>query len=283
MTNLAVPNRFTFHVGNQTFINAVDNYIGPNYTSIILNGATYVLYLSAPAQISNSTYIELLNVSYLPILHSVTLRACPNGMPAGKDHTTPSTTKLNISNVSLSIAIAPLELVSTQPADLTKSVSVENASNVPGAPDGFTIYSAMRVRAANLTDETTFEVHAEFQCGLDNMRPYVLKGGAWVAITPFNVDSSACTVSFAISNDTIIALMIPETAPTKQAQSGIAGSTSTILQQDMSAPQESPSANYAWLAVPGLFILMASIGFAVIRSRVLYAPDIDLSSQYLPN
>ncbi len=76
VTNVAVPNGFDVLL-NGSVASITESYISSNFTSIIANGRTYVLYLGTQTKInSTSIYIELLNVSYSGIVHSASFEAC---------------------------------------------------------------------------------------------------------------------------------------------------------------------------------------------------------------
>lgn len=126
---VAVPDSFTFNIGNQTFINAVDNYVGSNYTSIVFNGNTYLLFQGADVQLSASSYIKLVNVSYLPILHSVTLEGCPDAT------TTTSTILAPPQNTSNSIiANTPVLAAPQQPNQTNTTPSITASAVTPTIP-----------------------------------------------------------------------------------------------------------------------------------------------------
>jgi len=134
ITGVAAPDSFTFEVGGQTFSDVVDNYVGSNYTSIIVNGDTYLLYQRTMVQIGNSSYIKLLNVSYLPILHSVTLQACPDITVTSTTtvSTVPSTTTAQ-SNVSNKTSSAPL-LAAPSQNKTNETPSIESSAVTPTIP-----------------------------------------------------------------------------------------------------------------------------------------------------
>lgn len=293
VTNLAVPNSFSFNVGNQTFTNAVDNYVGSNYTSIIVNGTTYVLYLNESVQINGQVYMQLLNVSYLPILHSVTLEACPDSNTLTANAIGAASGPKGTNTINVSLILDPLALINIQPANFSESVFVGNPSNVPDAPYGSAIYSTMSINAKNVTNSTTIEVEAKFQCGLNGIVPYALDNGTWDLIEPFAINESACIIAFAMPpHDSVIAMIVPETTPAPQTEIGVAGgpagsgssvttvSTSTIQQVEESAspaPKHASNGNYLWMLLIGsLFVIVPAIaGLVIARSRILYSPDIE--------
>jgi|GEM_PF-1886579 len=76
VTNIARLNSFNVTLSNQNFL-ITDSFINPNQTGIIINGRSYTLSLNTTYNISNSTStIRIINISYLPIQHTVALQVC---------------------------------------------------------------------------------------------------------------------------------------------------------------------------------------------------------------
>lgn len=206
ITNLAVPNSFSFHVGNEQFNNAVDNYIGSNYTSVIVNGVTYVLSLNTPTSVNGTISMKLTNVSYLPILHTVTLQACQLSNSTSTGNTTLTSSLVN-NTVNINISSVPFTLISISPSNVTDLVKISNATNLPATPNGLTVYSAIDVSILNATNSTQINITEEFQCSLD-VAPYIFLNGTWSAIEPYTItNSSKCTITFTVPADPVVALM----------------------------------------------------------------------------
>gem|GEM_PF-428121 len=113
VSNVAVPNTFNFTLANYQF-NVTDNYIATNYTSVIVNGETYVLNLGVPAPIGDYPIrMELTNVSYLPISHTVTIITCPTwiAIPTTTIHSNANTS--TTINTTVTTTITLFEIIST--------------------------------------------------------------------------------------------------------------------------------------------------------------------------
>ncbi|MDE1871654.1 MAG: hypothetical protein KGI06_05455 [Candidatus Micrarchaeota archaeon] len=273
ISNVAVPNTFSFTIGANKYT-ATDNYIGSNYTSVIINGSTYIIMLNGTLPVGG-VGLRLVNVSYLPILHSVTFKACPSNSSASnsKDY------------ITLNFSATPPVIVSTQPSNL--SISLADVLDMPVAPEGTVIYSAIEVKASGISSHTTLAVNAIFQCGLENIKPYILQNGSWSQITPYIVNGSACTVGFVMHNSSVIALAVPEITPANQtrpnttiSEKAINGSTIGISSGINLLGLQGGSGSDYLLMLAGLFAVVLSIGFAVTRSRILYIPQIGLLSSY---
>jgi hypothetical protein len=75
ISNMTVPHTVNFTI-NSLHYNLTDNYITSNFTSVIINGGTYVLYPSVNVSVENSIYVELLYILYTPIQKTANLKAC---------------------------------------------------------------------------------------------------------------------------------------------------------------------------------------------------------------
>jgi hypothetical protein len=65
------------------------------------------------------------------------------------------------------------------------------------------------------------------------------------------------------------------------ASAGVSGSlsSSTIPQTSVAAPQGTgtSSTNYTWMILSGSLFGIMLIGFATVRSQIMYTPDLSLS------
>lgn len=76
ISNIAVPNTFNVSLDGYS-VPVTESFIASNFTAIIALGSTYTLYSGVKNRIDGTPiYIQLVNVSYLPIQHTVTLEAC---------------------------------------------------------------------------------------------------------------------------------------------------------------------------------------------------------------
>ncbi|MDE1833682.1 MAG: hypothetical protein KGH58_04670, partial [Candidatus Micrarchaeota archaeon] len=119
-----------------------------------------------------------------------------------------ATNSLNFTNVNITVTVAnvPTNVITpTINGNATKPVQIVNITVVPEG-------NAVVTTRMNLT----------YDCSLpaSSVAPYILKNYTWREITNFTIDTSACSVSFAIPNDPVIAVFA---APQAQ-QSGSGGS-----------------------------------------------------------
>jgi hypothetical protein len=76
----------------------------------------------------------------------------------------------------------------------------------PNAPAGYTIFSVFNVTVSKTLNVTTVSLTESFECGLTGLQPFIIQNGTWNPITNYSVNSTACTITFAIPADPVIAL-----------------------------------------------------------------------------
>ncbi|MDE1871699.1 MAG: polysaccharide deacetylase family protein [Candidatus Micrarchaeota archaeon] len=231
ITNVAVPNSFSFTLDGKQ-VKATDNFIGSNYTSIIVDGSTYVLNLNGPSTI-NGLEFNLTRVSYLPIQHTVSFAVCQQ---SGKGVNHPNAT----TSIAINISTNPVK-ITVEPKNATQLISVSNTIPSVSPPANFTLLSAILLSVGNLTNSTTLAISMNFKCGLAGVSPYVLKDGTWKAITPFSYSnaSASCAVKFTIpAKDPVLALM-----QRTSTQNSIAPQQQQVPKQSNVTTQPSPTVN----------------------------------------
>jgi YVTN family beta-propeller protein len=79
ISNFTTPKSLDTDLYNSTF-NLTDNFITPTTAGVTINGKSYTLLADKQVNISTNQpfSIELLNISYLPIVHSISLSLCFN-------------------------------------------------------------------------------------------------------------------------------------------------------------------------------------------------------------
>ena len=250
--NVAIPNSFGFYLSNTAF-NVTDNYIGSNYTSVIVNGVTYLLYLNVPTTINGTPiYMALTSVSYLPILHSVNMIACPS-----------QSRQVNSLSVYANLGNSTITVTKVVPSYLFNNVSFVE-SNAPALPGN---YSGLFVGNLTINPTTlkTANVTISYQCSMGSgaPEPYLLQGGAWTAITPFSINASACSVSFATQGGhSTIALLSQRKVPA-QVQPTIAKTKQSVI-IDMFIP---PKRQFSWTAAI-LGLGLAAVSATKLRKKL---------------
>ncbi len=87
IANITTPNYVNFTLNGTPFVVTVSS-IAPNSTDLIINGETYVLRPNAPASIGSyegfNYTADLMGISYLPILHTITADICSIAIASAK-------------------------------------------------------------------------------------------------------------------------------------------------------------------------------------------------------
>ncbi len=201
----------------------------------------------------NSVYTQILTI--LPFSSSTT--TIPNGGGGGiqgsgglpgttstiavtSTSTTGPTTTINyITNSTYTVKLTPKRtlrigifdlgvLLISSNSEAQVNVSIGNATdNTPTAPNGLTKLYAVGlniISLANLSESVILSYPCEYG---SSVRPYELVDRSWQPIKEFSINSSACTLSFLIPDDPIIALFLNATKPTTEPTTS-AGSTTSI-------------------------------------------------------
>ena len=206
-------------------IEVTDNFISPNSTGLTINNATYLLYENQAAALSNinqNCYVELVNVSYLPILQTVTLKFFTNltqtnssvGANAtttiGYVNSTTNSTYNLTANKSTQINIANVGqfYISSNSNKNVKIIitNITGTSIIP-PPDGLLKIVVLNVAVlpqANVSINATLDYPCTDQS--PTIRPYELNKTTWEPITDFRVDASNCKIIFTVFTDPTLAL-----------------------------------------------------------------------------
>ncbi len=235
ITNVTVPNSFSFHAGGQSFTNAVDNFIASNFTSVIVNGTTYIITLNGSAPIGPGVSMRLTNVSYAPIEHTVSFSVCGS---ASNSTISNSTTLINNVTVDATFNGTILTITNVTPANLTGRVTLSNVTDVPTLPPGFVgiFVSNLSINSANVSS-VSFKVNYNCSINATTLQPYMYKNGTWRPINPFSVNSGTCTVTFNVPKDPIIALLVHSVTPPTQIRPNNSTTTSAIVQNTTTVAQ----------------------------------------------
>lgn len=124
--NFSRDNEENFTIGNSSF-QIVENFISPSAAGVSLNGNTYLLNPNQTVNASDGYYLDLENVSYLPIEHTITVDLCYLP-PQLSTNEPPSTTVPQAPGTTVQVAVA---------ANSTQSGSAAaNQSNANGNTTG---------------------------------------------------------------------------------------------------------------------------------------------------
>lgn len=144
-TPVAWLDTFTFHIGGTT-ISVLDNFISPNETGVQIGSQTYTLLENQPQSISgaNAT-IELTNVSYLPIEHTVTLMLCPVSGASPLQPSLNSTTNSTTGNLTVQTSPVTTTVLPTIPTTSTVPAAVLTTTTVKPSGFGYLYYLLLAI------------------------------------------------------------------------------------------------------------------------------------------
>ena len=259
---------------NGIFIGLVTNFIGPSSAGVTVNNVSYTLSQGALQTLFNqsgSSYtIELKTVTYLPIIHTIQVKVCSTSPPS-----TNSTSRVLIINNSGSVSTLPITsnqvttnigfwpgkvavYVPNTVVTNTVYLRLNNATAATSAllaPNHYTRDFAINVSVAQ---NATIYLTLGYSCAINHTRvaPFLLNGAGWRMITPFTTNPSLCSVSFAVPNDPVVALMV---------QNQTVAQTTTISQSGSGQPKVGIGPYLIAAAVSALVII--AVLFELYRIR----------------
>jgi polyvinyl alcohol dehydrogenase (cytochrome) len=271
-------NTFSVTICN-TQLNTTENYITPTSVGVTINGEEYLLLVNQSTKIDglpSGCNVKLVNITYIPIEHIAEFQFTQNSSIINQalTNTTNSITKLKQLNVSF--VQSNNGIITLSAGNYTKFVSISNVSaTTPNAPAGFDKLSIYNITVSNTLNVSTINLTATFRCGVAGIQPYILENGTWARITPYSVNVSACTISFSIPLDPIVALMQPASsspAPLKQPANATTtlqqtvAPTSSVEVQSGSVSGGANDAIYA-LAVIAVVVIIVGIAYSLTRKQ----------------
>jgi hypothetical protein len=237
ISNISQLNTFSIDLCGQE-VQITDNFITPNTTGISIRATSYIL---SPGQLVSlvgvpGCYITLKNVTYTPILDTVQLLVYApyklnlvlNGqLVLIKNITIGAPITLTVPGLPLSLNFEP-----TQSTNVLVANELLNGT-IPPLPNGYTKLGIFDITLRNLSTNGAINspvmTTLNYGCNVSEARlqPFLLGNGVWVKINPFSVNPAACTISFNIPSDPIIAFgVLPPGATTVP-------STTTISQPSL--------------------------------------------------
>ena len=138
VSNLAPLGEFAVTTKGSTVVNVTENFISPDYAGITVDNNQYTIYpgkiTSAADSLPNLT-VELLNISYLPILKTITLEMCYAASPAAVNKTKPSnTTTTTVPPTSSSVNTSVTTPTTTSVAPTISANSSSSGQASPTSP-----------------------------------------------------------------------------------------------------------------------------------------------------
>lgn len=239
IANLTAENQETEGF-NGTSLNLVVNFIGPTDAGVSVNGTAYTIlpHVSYDLRPGSARYtVDLLNVSWLPVEHTIALNLCG---PMAARSATPSNGSSNGSSSNAISTIVPLKvwpgnLTITAPHNSgspTVSITAPLVSALPSAPPGNYPYldTAINITVNSIKPTAaSISVTLGYNCsyGPSGIAPFIEANGSWSPISQYSVNSIGCTVTFGIPIDPVVALFSSSNEPVQSSiqKSGISTST----------------------------------------------------------
>jgi hypothetical protein len=293
ISNYSQKNTETFTLNGVSISSAV-NFIGPTDAGVTVNGRIYASIVQGQnySILNNQNYtytMSLLNLSYLPVEHTVQLGFCS----APSANVTQSVNNTLVFNSGGNVTDVPivsdpvttpsfgfwpgnLSITNNRTSNTPIYVNVSKVTTpLPKLPPGYlsAVTINVTVNKRNLTNNSVYTTLG-FDCAINSSRvaPFILQNGTWAPITPFTINKNLCTVTFKVPSDPVVALLIQN-----QPASTTSVATTTVPQRGAGAPAT------VYLVISGLILAIIAavlIGIYVKRKRGQQGgPKVDPNSQ----
>ncbi|MCL5433491.1 MAG: hypothetical protein M1538_00750, partial [Candidatus Marsarchaeota archaeon] len=155
---------------------------------------------------------------------------------------------------------------STTPS-LTLVKIINMSISAPKVPTNYTLVNAENI-SVNTIANVSINVTQHYPCNINKslIAPYIYKNSTWSKITPFAVNASACTISFAIPKDPIIGIL--ESAPVTPTTTNVTTTTTppttptTNVTNVTTTTTPPSSSNNTGLIIVGVVIIIIIIAVA---------------------
>ena len=249
-------------VGTRTYAYQNDVYgigfgipCGKYYTTYVPNfESTYSL--SAPAKITATTTITT------TILPTTTISTVDKSITVNSTVSSALPASINFTNMHVIIV---LMTSSPTPVHVSANLTNETQTILP-AISNYTLISTLKV-SVSATANVSTEITSPYPCSINSslIKPFKLINGTWTAITPFSINTTSCTISFAAPKDPVVGIfqkMISTTIAPKTTMpiTAVRPATTTVL------PPLAPASNYT-VSIVAIIVIIIIVAMAVYYYR----------------
>jgi hypothetical protein len=291
VTGIAIHNTFSVDLCNTT-MRATENYITPNTTGVALGNTDYNLAVGVPVNITGTQCtMELENVSYLPILQTVSLLFTQNRSMyytvSGKDQQFNASLSAGIpAMINYPDADAKMVIRTDEQHIITAGFTIYNATSTSlSAPRNYTKLVALNI-TTNTTQISSITLTLGYSCGLSGVTyPFILNGTtAWSRVENFSRNSSTCSVSFVVPGDPVVALMEQHSSVKASPISKVTTTlTTTIPLSTTTVPQNAiPNGDYSLMLEIAVIIVVVLVVIVLLMGGRMRPPAQPVSVNQQP-
>ena len=274
VTNLTNPDFAVVNFTGKSF-NIRANYISPTDTGITIDGLQYTLSPNSTEIIGGTAsydyIIRLLNISYIPAVHTIASNVCVVPLPGKKilnvttlpniENRGRSTTLYNTTDSNLSITINSTKghqsiinyektssiftINSTKGTPSSTLLSITNSTQIsPLPPSNYTkLYAINITYPQNSNLSINADLHYSCNTPQNETFPFEYSGNAWKMITDFNINSKLCRISFQVPGDLLLALMKSNTSKPKPSSINTSKTNTTAIKKVVNTTSLNASQN----------------------------------------
>ncbi len=198
------------------------NYITPTYAGLTVNNRSYSLYPNNNVTIQqpNTHFIfdmNMFNLSYVPILHSISINilSSPNVTPINvttMNYTAEITTYNSIPQV-INMLREKTRFTITSSSTSNQTISVKNLTStlfLPPLPQGYAKQDIENISLYNARPETntTLNIITKYNCSVPYYKivPFLFANTSWNQVSEFTVNAKSCEVTFTLNTDAVFAI-----------------------------------------------------------------------------
>jgi len=189
-----------------------------NYTPYTYTTSLVISYPPTGAHFVSTTVTTVTTTSTTPII--TTIPPSQKAINITSTISSSSPLVLSLPNVRSTVSIYTTSTASTPIVAHIANVTQQVSSFAKPQPN-YTLINAVNISIETTAPITAFFVE-KYPCSIpsDLVVPYIFKNNTWLAITNYTVNATACTVSFNIPSDPIVAIFekgVPTTTTTSIA------------------------------------------------------------------
>ena len=258
ITNIAKLNYFVVNFCGQPF-DIRDNFISPNQSGVSINNVPYTMLVNQSLLIGEpNCYLELYNVSYLPIEHTVAIKVYHN-------------------LTRLSIYINGTKF-SANPSTYSGYVNISAAHY--SVPNAYKLIREFNITASyNITDMLNLSIYFCNNTGKP-VYPFIENAGTWSEIQNYTYITGECIFRFSIPNDPVIALLSNNQSKNITTTTTTIPSKTTSITTTVAQPSHPVSQSNSSIATPATST-QSTAGYRAYAASTLIAIAIVVSIAYL--
>lgn len=216
--------------------------------------STYIHNIKSIYSISAPTITNVTSTSTTTIPPTTTITPASRFTTQSGNVSSPSPLSINFTNMHVFVV---LTTPSSTQVQASVNMTNETSYSLPYLAN-YTLISALNISVSTGGNVST-EVTSPYLCGINSslIKPFEIVNGTWIAIMPFSVNATSCTVSFVVPKDPILGIFQKTVPATTTATTTI--KTTTTIPSAPVAPSHGSQTILPLTAILIVIIIIAAI------------------------